>query len=153
MWLAVAPEHQAAPWRVNSAPCTGRVVRNLNFITESIIIIIIEVHLFSSFTSRCWSLCPPVFDCSAELSGHRQSFTLDIHGQLACKSDKSAPDVHVPSGLNVWLKRCLLLQPEEATEPSSALVPFLQKYSDTRSKKPSVSVFRFCLWCPSVASL
>ncbi|XP_029682770.1 sorting nexin-14 isoform X2 [Takifugu rubripes] len=28
--------------------------------------------------------------------------------------------------------------PEEATEPSSALVPFLQKYSDTRSKKPSV---------------
>nr|XP_046269961.1 sorting nexin-14-like isoform X4 [Scatophagus argus] len=28
--------------------------------------------------------------------------------------------------------------PEEATEPSSTLVPFLQKYSDTRSKKPSV---------------
>ncbi|XP_020496337.1 sorting nexin-14 isoform X1 [Labrus bergylta] len=28
--------------------------------------------------------------------------------------------------------------PEAATEPSSTLVPFLQKYSDTRSKKPSV---------------
>ncbi|XP_031702929.1 sorting nexin-14 isoform X6 [Anarrhichthys ocellatus] len=28
--------------------------------------------------------------------------------------------------------------PEEATEPSSALVPFLQKYSDIRSRKPSV---------------
>uniref|UniRef100_A0A3B4GVE2 Sorting nexin-14 n=1 Tax=Pundamilia nyererei TaxID=303518 RepID=A0A3B4GVE2_9CICH len=28
--------------------------------------------------------------------------------------------------------------PEEATEPTSTLVPFLQKYSDTRSKKPSV---------------
>ncbi|XP_041668706.1 sorting nexin-14-like isoform X4 [Cheilinus undulatus] len=27
--------------------------------------------------------------------------------------------------------------PEEATEPSSMLVPFLQKYSDTRNKKPS----------------
>lgn len=31
-------------------------------------------------------------------------------------------------------------QPEEATEPTSMLVPFLQKYSDTRNKKPSVSV-------------
>uniref|UniRef100_A0A7N8XBZ5 Sorting nexin 14 n=1 Tax=Mastacembelus armatus TaxID=205130 RepID=A0A7N8XBZ5_9TELE len=28
--------------------------------------------------------------------------------------------------------------PEEATEPTSTLVPFLQKYSDTRNKKPSV---------------
>ncbi|XP_024149835.1 sorting nexin-14 isoform X2 [Oryzias melastigma] len=28
--------------------------------------------------------------------------------------------------------------PEEATEPSSTLVPFLQKYSDARNKKPSV---------------
>ncbi|XP_036006328.1 sorting nexin-14 isoform X2 [Fundulus heteroclitus] len=28
--------------------------------------------------------------------------------------------------------------PEEATEPTSALVPFLQKYSDSRNKKPSV---------------
>ncbi|XP_056281538.1 sorting nexin-14-like isoform X6 [Pseudoliparis swirei] len=28
--------------------------------------------------------------------------------------------------------------PEEATEPASTLVPFLQKYSDIRSKKPSV---------------
>ncbi|XP_034381574.1 sorting nexin-14-like isoform X5 [Cyclopterus lumpus] len=28
--------------------------------------------------------------------------------------------------------------PEEATEPTSTLVPFLQKYSDIRSKKPSV---------------
>ncbi|XP_045919451.1 sorting nexin-14-like isoform X7 [Micropterus dolomieu] len=28
--------------------------------------------------------------------------------------------------------------PEEATEPTSMLVPFLQKYSDTRNKKPSV---------------
>uniref|UniRef100_A0A8C7ZBC8 Sorting nexin 14 n=1 Tax=Oryzias sinensis TaxID=183150 RepID=A0A8C7ZBC8_9TELE len=28
--------------------------------------------------------------------------------------------------------------PEEATEPSSTLVPFLQKYSDVRNKKPSV---------------
>ncbi|XP_053700861.1 sorting nexin-14 isoform X1 [Synchiropus splendidus] len=28
--------------------------------------------------------------------------------------------------------------PEEATEPSSMLVPFLQKYADPRSKKPSV---------------
>ncbi|XP_019712919.1 sorting nexin-14 isoform X4 [Hippocampus comes] len=28
--------------------------------------------------------------------------------------------------------------PEEATEPSSMLVPFLQKYSDPRSRKPSV---------------
>ncbi|XP_017269635.1 sorting nexin-14 isoform X4 [Kryptolebias marmoratus] len=28
--------------------------------------------------------------------------------------------------------------PEEATEPSSAMVPFLQKYSDFRNKKPSV---------------
>ncbi|XP_043998366.1 sorting nexin-14-like isoform X2 [Gambusia affinis] len=28
--------------------------------------------------------------------------------------------------------------PEEATEPVSALVPFLQKYSDSRNKKPSV---------------
>lgn len=36
---------------------------------------------------------------------------------------------------------CLLpLQPEEATEPTSSLVPFLQKYSDPRSKKPSVSI-------------
>lgn len=41
------------------------------------------------------------------------------------------------------LKHLLLLQPEEATEPTSALVPFLQKYSDARSKKPSVSVSRF----------
>uniref|UniRef100_A0A8C4GE17 Sorting nexin-14 n=1 Tax=Dicentrarchus labrax TaxID=13489 RepID=A0A8C4GE17_DICLA len=30
------------------------------------------------------------------------------------------------------------LRPEEATEPTSTLVPFLQKYSDTRNKKPSV---------------
>uniref|UniRef100_A0A3P8QA13 Sorting nexin-14 n=1 Tax=Astatotilapia calliptera TaxID=8154 RepID=A0A3P8QA13_ASTCA len=30
------------------------------------------------------------------------------------------------------------VSPEEATEPTSTLVPFLQKYSDTRSKKPSV---------------
>uniref|UniRef100_A0A3B3VQ01 Sorting nexin 14 n=1 Tax=Poecilia latipinna TaxID=48699 RepID=A0A3B3VQ01_9TELE len=28
--------------------------------------------------------------------------------------------------------------PEEATEPTSALVPFLQKYSDSRNRKPSV---------------
>ncbi|KAM4724173.1 sorting nexin-14-like isoform 2-T2 [Anableps anableps] len=28
--------------------------------------------------------------------------------------------------------------PEEATEPTSTLVPFLQKYSDSRNKKPSV---------------
>lgn len=35
---------------------------------------------------------------------------------------------------------CLFFQPEEATEPTSTLVPFLQKYSDTRNKKPSVSV-------------
>ncbi len=34
----------------------------------------------------------------------------------------------------------LPLQPEVATEPTSTLVPFLQKYSDTRNKKPSVSV-------------
>uniref|UniRef100_A0A3B4V1Y8 Sorting nexin 14 n=1 Tax=Seriola dumerili TaxID=41447 RepID=A0A3B4V1Y8_SERDU len=31
-----------------------------------------------------------------------------------------------------------LCLPEEATEPASTLVPFLQKYSDTRNKKPSV---------------
>lgn len=31
------------------------------------------------------------------------------------------------------------LQPEPATEPPSALVPFLQKYADVSSKKPSVS--------------
>uniref|UniRef100_A0A3Q3LRC0 Sorting nexin-14 n=1 Tax=Mastacembelus armatus TaxID=205130 RepID=A0A3Q3LRC0_9TELE len=30
------------------------------------------------------------------------------------------------------------VSPEEATEPTSTLVPFLQKYSDTRNKKPSV---------------
>uniref|UniRef100_A0A669EMT6 Sorting nexin-14 n=1 Tax=Oreochromis niloticus TaxID=8128 RepID=A0A669EMT6_ORENI len=30
------------------------------------------------------------------------------------------------------------VSPEEATEPTSTLVPFLQKYSDIRSKKPSV---------------
>lgn len=34
----------------------------------------------------------------------------------------------------------LPLKPEEATEPTSTLVPFLQKYSDIRNKKPSVSV-------------
>lgn len=35
---------------------------------------------------------------------------------------------------------CLSHQPEEATEPISTLVPFLQKYSDVRNKKPTVSV-------------
>ena len=33
----------------------------------------------------------------------------------------------------------MFFQPEAASEPSSALVPFLQKYSETRNKKPSVS--------------
>lgn len=32
------------------------------------------------------------------------------------------------------------LQPEIATEPASPLVPFLQKFADSRNKKPSVSV-------------
>lgn len=31
-------------------------------------------------------------------------------------------------------------QPEEATEPTSVSVPFLQKYSDIRNKKPTVSI-------------
>uniref|UniRef100_A0A4W6ESG9 Sorting nexin 14 n=1 Tax=Lates calcarifer TaxID=8187 RepID=A0A4W6ESG9_LATCA len=35
-------------------------------------------------------------------------------------------------------KYLLYLQPEPATEPPSALVPFLQKYADVSSKKPSV---------------
>ncbi|KAM9341473.1 sorting nexin-14-like isoform 5-T5 [Symphorus nematophorus] len=37
--------------------------------------------------------------------------------------------------LLIFIDNC---PPEEATEPASTLVPFLQKYSDTRSKKPSV---------------
>ncbi|KAE8289970.1 Sorting nexin-14 [Larimichthys crocea] len=35
--------------------------------------------------------------------------------------------------------------PERATEPTSTLVPFLQKYSDTRNKKPSVLKLDFAL--------
>lgn len=33
---------------------------------------------------------------------------------------------------------CFISQPEEALEPPSALVPFLQKYADPRNKNPSV---------------
>ena len=33
----------------------------------------------------------------------------------------------------------VLPQPEEPSEPTSALVPFLQRYADPRNKKPSVS--------------
>lgn len=44
------------------------------------------------------------------------------------------------NNINTFSVSVLFPQPEEATEPTSALVPFLQKYSDMRNKKSSVSV-------------
>lgn len=44
------------------------------------------------------------------------------------------------TGLSCSFQFHLCLQPEPATEPSSALVPFLQKYADVSNKKQSVGV-------------
>lgn len=64
-------------------PLTGRVVRNLNFLLQVLILLKCICSVVSPVDAGPYVL---VSDCSAELSGHRQSFTLDIHGQLTCKS-------------------------------------------------------------------
>lgn len=73
----------------------------------------------------CWfssTTLPWVYICNSEMMCKDKVIEWVIGEQ-----DKSVPAT-------------FLSQPEEATEPTSALVPFLQKYSDTRNRHSSVRV-------------
>lgn len=81
--------------------------------------------------------------------GYCQSFAYHLHRWQSCEYWNITTLV---SALNFdcvyqlecefyWADNSVSSKPEKATEPASALVPFLQKFAEPRNKKPSVSIF------------